>query len=55
MSWEIEYTDEFEAALVLMGGAKTGDARWYEKAVPDADSLYDRHLDALKREEGPHD
>jgi hypothetical protein len=99
MSWEIEYTDEFEAwwtgldaeeqvsveaivevlaemgpslpfpyrsdvkssrhgnmrerrvALLLLGGTKTGGARWYEKMVPVADLLYDRHLQALRRED----
>ncbi len=30
--------------LLLIGGDKTGDARWYEKFVPVADRLYDEHL-----------
>lgn len=37
-------------AILLLGGDKTGDKRWYEKNVPLADKLYDEHLDALKRE-----
>jgi hypothetical protein len=33
-----------------LGGDKTGDDRWYQKAVPVADRLYDQHLDELKKE-----
>ena len=36
-------------ALLLIGGDKTGDARWYEKNVPMADDLYDAHLVELKK------
>jgi len=39
------------AAILLVGGDKTGDARWYEVNVPIADRLYDRHLLELKKEE----
>jgi len=35
--WEVEYTREFERW-------------WYEKFVPLADDLYDRHLVELERE-----
>jgi hypothetical protein len=38
------------AAILLLGGDKTGDDRWYEKSVPTADRLYDQHLDELRRE-----
>jgi hypothetical protein len=31
-------------ALLLLGGNKTGDERWYEKNVPLADQLYDKYL-----------
>lgn len=37
-------------AILLLGGDKTGDARWYEVNVPVADRLYDEHLAALKQE-----
>ena len=37
-------------AILLLGGDKTGDDRWYEKLVPMADRLYDQHLDELKKE-----
>ena len=42
--------DPLGAAILLLGGDKTADNRWYEKAVPQADQLYDSHLDELKRE-----
>ena len=38
-------------AILLIGGDKTGNDRWYEEFVPIADALYDRHLEALKKEE----
>ncbi len=37
-------------AILLLGGNKTGDARWYEVFVPLADKLYDEHLLTLKKE-----
>jgi len=37
-------------AILLVGGDKTGDNRWYEVHVPIADRLYDEHLEELKRE-----
>jgi hypothetical protein len=36
------------AAILLIGGGKTGDERWYDN-VPLADEIYDRHLAALKK------
>ena len=37
-------------ALLLLGGMKGGDDRWYEENVPIADKLYDTHLKELKKE-----
>jgi hypothetical protein len=37
-------------ALLLLGGSKIGDDRWYEKYIPIADSLYDEHLDELRKD-----
>ncbi len=37
-------------AILLLGGDKTGDDRWYEVNVPVADRLYDEHLAELKKE-----
>ncbi|MBZ5610438.1 MAG: type II toxin-antitoxin system RelE/ParE family toxin [Acidobacteriia bacterium] len=38
------------AAILLVGGDKTGDHRWYDVNVPLADRLYDQHLAELKKE-----
>ena len=37
-------------AILLLGGDKTGDERWYEVNVPIADRLYDEHLPEIKKE-----
>lgn len=37
-------------AILLLGGNKTGDDRWYDKNVPIADKLYDKHLKEIKEE-----
>jgi len=43
--------DPRRAALLLIGGDKTDDPKWYEEFVPIADDLFDRHLRALEREQ----
>lgn len=43
--------DPRRTALLLIGGDKTGDDRWYEVYIAMADELYDAHLTALKEEE----
>lgn len=43
--------DPRRAAILLLGGDKTADARWYATHVPLADRLYDAHLETLRREE----
>ena len=42
--------DPRRSAILLIGGDKTGDKRWYDVHVPIADRLYDAHLEALKKE-----
>jgi hypothetical protein len=37
-------------AILLIGGEKTGNDRWYDEFVPIADDLYDEHLEVLRRE-----
>jgi hypothetical protein len=37
-------------AILLIGGDKTGDKRWYEEQIPIADRLYAEHLKELKKE-----
>jgi len=34
--------------VLLIGGDKTGNERWYETAVPLVDRLYERHLIELE-------
>jgi hypothetical protein len=36
--------DPRRVAILLIGGDKTGNARWYEEFVPTADKIYARHL-----------
>jgi hypothetical protein len=38
-------------AILLIGGGKSGDKRFYERMIPIADELYDEHLAELQREE----
>jgi hypothetical protein len=40
--------DPRRTALLLLGGDKTGDDRWYEKFVPLAEKLYLSHLETLE-------
>jgi len=42
--------DPRRTAILLIGGDKTGNARWYDEFVPVADSLYDEHLIQLRKE-----
>jgi len=37
-------------AILLIGGDKTGDNRWYDLHIPQADRLYDEHLTQLRKE-----
>ena len=42
--------DPRRKAILLIGGDKTGNDRWYEEYLPMADDLYDEHLDVLRKE-----
>lgn len=42
--------DPRRTGLLLLGGDKTGDRRWYDRMVPIADALFDEHLAILIRE-----
>lgn len=42
--------DPARNAILLIGGDKTGDDRFYERMVPVADELYDEHLEELRKE-----
>jgi hypothetical protein len=42
--------DPRRTAILLIGGDKTGNSRWYKEFVPVADALYDQHLEELYQE-----
>ncbi|WP_367998501.1 type II toxin-antitoxin system RelE/ParE family toxin [Rhodomicrobium lacus] len=42
--------DPRRAAILLIGGDKTGDDRFYERMTPIADALYDEYLAKLEKE-----
>lgn len=42
--------DPRRVAILLIGGCKQGNQRFYNQMVPVADALYDTHLKALKKE-----
>ena len=43
--------DPRRSAILLIGGDKTGDDRFYERMVPIADRLYATYLEELKAED----
>lgn len=47
--------DPRRTAILLIGGDKTNQWRtWYEHMIPDADHLYDQHLEQLRQERHGH-
>lgn len=40
--------DPRRTTILLIGGDKTGDDRWYKKNTPKADELYQKHLASLE-------
>jgi hypothetical protein len=42
--------DPRRAAILLIGGDKTGDDRFYERMIPIADALYDTYLEEIRKE-----
>jgi hypothetical protein len=42
--------DPRRMAILLIGGDKTGNDRWYEEYVSVADDIYDEHIATLKKE-----
>jgi len=41
--------DPRRTAILLIGGDKTGDKRFYDRMIPVADALYDNYLKALQK------
>ena len=42
--------DPRRSAILLIGGDKTGDDRFYERMVPLADQLYDMYIAEIRKE-----
>ena len=42
--------DPRRTALLLIGGCKTGDKRFYQRLIPIADELFDAYLAELRKE-----
>jgi hypothetical protein len=42
--------DPRRTAIILVGGDKSGDDRWYDVHIPIADKLYDEHLQEIENE-----
>jgi hypothetical protein len=42
--------DPRRAAILLIGGEKTGEKQFYKRMIPVADRLYDEHLEELQQE-----
>ena len=45
--------DPARAALLLLGGDKTGNERWYAENVPRAERIFAEHLKEIKEEGRP--
>jgi hypothetical protein len=41
--------DPDRAAILLIGGDKTGDKRFYDRLIPIADRLYEEHIDEIAK------
>lgn len=42
--------DPRRSAILLIGGDKTGDKRFYERMIPIADDLYDAYIEEIRNE-----
>jgi len=42
--------DPRRTGMLLIGGDKTGNPRWYEDFVPKADAIYSQHLHEIEEE-----
>jgi len=42
--------DPRRSAILLIGGDKTGDSRFYDRMIPVADTLYDDYLKEIRKE-----
>lgn len=44
--------DPRRTAILLLGGDKTGNSRWYDENIPLADERYDQYLREIEEERG---
>ncbi len=52
--WRILFAfDPERQAILLVGGDKSGDKRWYEVHIPIADERFDAHLRSLENQSNP--
>jgi hypothetical protein len=42
--------DPRRIGILLLGGDKTGNSRWYDEYIPKADALFEEHLRAIKEQ-----
>lgn len=50
--WRVLFAfDRKRRAVVLLGGNKRGDKRWYQNNIPIAEKRFDEHLRAMDQEE----
>jgi hypothetical protein len=42
--------DPRRTGILLIGGDKTGDNRWYDIHAPMADRLYDEYIEEIRKE-----
>ena len=51
--WRILFAfDPKRRSILLVGGDKQGDKRWYDKNIPIADARYEKHLNSMEKENG---
>ena len=51
--WRVLFVfDPKRQAILLVGGTKQGNPRWYKTAIPLAEKRYQRHLAALEKAHG---
>jgi hypothetical protein len=53
--WRVLFIfDPKRRAILLVGGHKQGNQRWYKTAIPLAEQRYRRHLKLLEKDDGTH-
>jgi hypothetical protein len=49
--WRILFAfDPLRQAILLVGGNKSGNNRWYQENIPIAEQRYERYLETLEEE-----